>query len=148
MDGDPTTGMLVGETQTFSDGVYYDTYRIGGTSLSCPLFAGVMALADQRARFPHGFANPALYRLARSHAYRDIVDPKTAIAAVRSDFVNGENDGVGFSLRSMNDTETLHTIRGYDDVTGIGTPNGEAFLNALRLKLSSDSAARLRGGGP
>jgi len=36
MDGDPTTGMLVGETQTFSDGVYYDTYRIGGTSLSCP----------------------------------------------------------------------------------------------------------------
>ena len=134
MDGDPSTGMLVGETQTFSDGVYYDTYRIGGTSLSCPLFAGVMALADQRARFPHGFANPALYRLARSHAYRDIVDPKTAIAAVRGDFANGENDadGVGFTLRSMNDTESLHTIPGYDDVTGVGTPNGETFLNALR----------------
>jgi subtilase family serine protease len=134
MDGDPTTGMLVGETQIFSGGVYYDTYRIGGTSLSCPLFAGVMALADQRARFPHGFANPALYRLARSHAYRDIVDPKTAIAAVRSDFVNGENDadGVSFTLRSMNDTESLHTIPGYDDVTGVGTPNGETFLNALR----------------
>ena len=134
MDGDPTTGMLEGETQTFSDGVYYDTYRIGGTSLSCPLFAGVMALADQRARFAHGFANPALYSIARCRAYRDIVDPQVTVAAVRSDFVNGENDadGVAFSLRSMNQTESLHTIRGYDDVTGIGTPNGEAFLNALR----------------
>ena len=59
----PTTGMLVGETQTWSDGsVSYDTYRIGGTSVSCPLFAGVMALADQRAGHAHGFANPALYR--------------------------------------------------------------------------------------
>src|SRR3954462_13251938 len=44
MDGDPNTGMLVGQTQTFSDGAYYDEYRIGGTSLSSPLFAGVMAL--------------------------------------------------------------------------------------------------------
>ena len=53
---------------------------------------------------------------------------------MRSDFVNGENDagGVSFTLRSMNDTESLHTIPGYDDVTGVGTPNGEAFLNALR----------------
>ncbi len=75
MDGDPTTGMLVGETQTFSDGVYYDTYRIGGTSVSCPLFAGLMALADQRARHAHGFANPLLYALAGTRAYRDIVDP-------------------------------------------------------------------------
>jgi hypothetical protein len=93
-----------------------------------------MALADQRARFAHGFANPALYRLASSRAYRDIVDPKVTMAAVRSDFVNGENDtdGVAFSLRSMNQTETLHTIPGYDDVTGIGSPNGEAFLNALK----------------
>jgi len=134
MDGDPTTGMLVGETQTFSDGVYYDVARYGGTSLSCPLFAGLMALADQRARFPHGFANPALYRAARRHAYRDIVDPPSPVAAVRVDYANGENDadGVGFSLRSMNDTETLHTIPGYDDVTGVGTPKGEAFLNALR----------------
>ncbi len=31
----------------------------------------------------------------------------------------------------MNQTGTLHTIRGYDDVTGMGTPNGEAFLKAL-----------------
>jgi subtilase family serine protease len=45
LDGDPTTGMLVGETQAFPDGVRYGEYRIGGTSLSSPLFAGVQALA-------------------------------------------------------------------------------------------------------
>ncbi|HEY5474073.1 MAG TPA: S53 family peptidase, partial [Candidatus Limnocylindrales bacterium] len=32
--GDPQTGLLVGQTQTFPDGAYYDEYRIGGTSLS------------------------------------------------------------------------------------------------------------------
>ena len=35
---------LVGQTQTFPDGsAYYDEYRIGGTSLSSPIFAGMMA---------------------------------------------------------------------------------------------------------
>lgn len=133
MDGDPTTGMLVGETQTFSNGVYYDTYRVGGTSVSCPLFAGVMALADQRAGHAHGFANPALYAAAGKGAYRDIVDPPSTMAAVRSDFANGENaaGGLTFSLRTFNQTGTLHTIPGYDDVTGVGSPNGETFLNAL-----------------
>jgi subtilase family serine protease len=134
MDGDPTTGMLVGETQTWLDNsVSYDTYRIGGTSVSCPLFAGVMALADQRAGRAHGFANPVFYRLAGSRAFRDIVNPHGTIAAVRSDFDNGESatDGMTFSVRTMNQTGTLHTRRGYDDVTGVGSPNGAAFLNAL-----------------
>ena len=40
LDADPTTGMLIGQTQTFPDGAYYGEYRIGGTSLASPLFAG------------------------------------------------------------------------------------------------------------
>ena len=134
MDGDPTTGMLVGETQTWLDGsVSYDTYRIGGTSVSCPLFAGLMALADQRAHHAHGFANPLLYSLAGSRAYHDIGDPKTTMAAVRVDYDNGESatDGVTLTLRTMNQTGTLHTIPGYDDVTGVGTPRGAYFLAGL-----------------
>ena len=101
--------------------------------MSCPLFAGVMALADQRAGRAHGFANPALYAALRKGAYRDIVDPPSIMAAVRSDFANGENatDGLIYSLRTFNQTGTLHTLPGYDDVTGVGSPNGEAFLNAL-----------------
>ena len=50
MDADPTTGFLEGETQTFPDGVHYGQYRIGGTSLSSPLFAGVVADAEAGGR--------------------------------------------------------------------------------------------------
>src|SRR5258705_9037184 len=61
--GDPNTGMLIGQTQTFPDGsVRYSEYRIGGTSLSSPLAAGMLALAVQRRGAPIGFANPALDR--------------------------------------------------------------------------------------
>ena len=56
--GDPQTGLLVGQTQTFPDGAYYAEYRIGGTSLSSPIFAGLMALAQQKAGREFGFANP------------------------------------------------------------------------------------------
>ena len=129
---DPTTGMLVGQTQTFSTGTQYDEYRIGGTSLASPLFAGVMALADQRAGHAHGFANPALYQAGAS-AYHDVSGDGPTYGAVRSDFVNGENAALGirYTLRLMNTTGTLAVRPGYDDVTGLGSPNGTSFLTAL-----------------
>jgi subtilase family serine protease len=40
-----------------------------GTSASGPLWAGVIALADQEAGHPLGFVNPAIYAIARSPAY-------------------------------------------------------------------------------
>jgi subtilase family serine protease len=143
MDADPTTGMLVGETQTFPDGVDYDQYRIGGTSLSSPLFAGVMADADQAAGGPLGFANPLLYKLARDNAsvYFDVV-PQPLQALMRSDYADGVDaeEGLIESVRTLeyegkekyckaNGTCTsqkvsLFTAPGYDDMTGIGTPSG------------------------
>lgn len=131
--GDPNTGYIVGETQTFLDGsVKYDEYRIGGTSLSCPLIAGIMALADQAAGHPHGFANPAFYSLAGSAAYIDIVSPASTVAVVRTNFNNGEDASAGLSyrLRTMNQTLSLLTTPGYDDVTGLGTPTN-SFLSGL-----------------
>jgi subtilase family serine protease len=132
--GDPNTGMLVGQTQEFTDGTYFDVYRIGGTSLSSPLFAGIMALADQVARHPHGFANPALYRAAGSSAFRDIrPGPKRAV--VRNNFANDENDADGLltSVRTFDfPGQSIHTAPGYDDVTGLGTPNGVDFLRGLK----------------
>jgi subtilase family serine protease len=133
-DGDPTTGFLVGEAQTFPNGkVKYAESRVGGTSLSCPLFAGIMAIADQMGGIAHGFANPALYALAGTSAVRDVVDPPTTVAAVRPDYLNYVNakDGIFYTLRTMNFTGTLDVTTGYDDVTGIGSPNGDAFLTAL-----------------
>jgi subtilase family serine protease len=130
---DPNTGYLIGETQTFPDGsVKYSEYRIGGTSLSSPIMAGIMALADQAHGSPHGFANPVFYSLAGSSAYTDIVNPAATVAVVRTNYNNGVDASAGLSyrLRTMNQTLTLQTTAGYDDVTGVGTPSS-SFLSAL-----------------
>ena len=65
MLADPGTGFLVGQTQQFPNGVYYDQYRIGGTSVASPMFAGVLADADGTvdAPVPLGSVNPTLYKL-------------------------------------------------------------------------------------
>jgi len=131
--GDPNTGYLIGETQTFPDGtVRYSEYRIGGTSLSSPLIAGIMALADQAAGHPHGFANPLFYSLAGSSAYTDIVSPTSTVAVVRANYSNSvdASSGVVYRLRTMDQTLSLKTTPGYDDVTGLGTP-ASSFLTAL-----------------
>jgi len=123
--GDPQTGLLVGQTQAFPDGNYYDEYRIGGTSLSSPIFAGLMALADQQAGHPHGFANPLFY--ANPQEFTDVTSVKTAVA--RRNFVNGvdASDGTADFLRTFDDysgSTSQHTGPGWDNVTGLGVPNG------------------------
>ena len=123
--GDPQTGLLVGQTQTFPDGAYYDEYRIGGTSLSSPIIAGLMALSDQVAGSPHGFANPAFY--ANPSEFYDVLSVKTAVA--RRNFNNGVDASAGTSdfLRTFDDysgSPTQHTGPGWDNVTGLGAPNG------------------------
>ena len=151
MVADPTTGMLIGETQEFPDGTYYDQYRIGGTSLSSPLFAGVMALADQAAGGALGFANQALYELARTGApgaFFDIVPPVGKQADVRKDYVDGvdSKEGTITSVRTLDyqgleafcsGTENctiqnvaISTAPGFDSMTGIGTP-GNGLVAAL-----------------
>ncbi len=127
--GDPQTGLLVGQTQSFPDGNYYDEYRIGGTSLSSPIFAGIMALADQAAGHPHGFANPLFY--AHQGAFYDVLSVKTAVA--RRNFNNGVDASAGTvdRLRTFDDysgSPTQHTNPGWDNVTGLGTPNS-SFLS-------------------
>jgi subtilase family serine protease len=150
MDADPTTGMLVGETQTFPNGVYYDEYRIGGTSLSSPLFAGEMALADQAAGTALGFVNPLLYRLAGSssaaRAFYDVV-PAGNQANVRVDYHNGfdATEGLITSVRTFayagpeefcsvggctQQQVALSTASGFDSMTGIGSP-GRGLVAAL-----------------
>src|SRR5262249_5939609 len=125
LDGDPNTGMLIGETQSFPDGTYYDTFRIGGTSLSSPLFAGVQADASEAAGGRLGFANPAIYQLARDGvpADNDVLPNHDAVVrADCNDNIDGQN-GVRYSVRTFDDDSSLWTAEGWDPVTGIGTPN-------------------------
>ena len=128
---DPNAGYLVGQTQTFPGtcngpgGVSYDEYRIGGTSLSCPIIAGIMALSDQKAGFAHGFANPFFY--ANPSKFTDITSTNTAVA--RRNFNNGVDacGGTADRLRTFNDysgSPTQHTGTGWDNVTGLGVPAG------------------------
>jgi subtilase family serine protease len=129
--GDPQTGLLVGQTQAFPDGNYYDEFRIGGTSLSSPIFAGLMALADQKAGRAHGFANPLFY--ANPGAFYDVTPVKTAVA--RRNFVNGVDATAGTAdkLRTFDDysgSPTQHTGSDWDNVTGLGTPSS-SFLNLI-----------------
>jgi subtilase family serine protease len=160
MEGDPSTGMLVGETQEFADGTYYDEYRIGGTSLSSPLFAGLMADADQAARGSLGFVNPLLYHLdsgsQNSQAFYDVL-PAGKQAVIRNDYLNSENAEAGilttarilglegateyFCPQADEETgeceveleeapESLSAAPGFDSMTGIGSP-GDQFVQEL-----------------
>jgi subtilase family serine protease len=134
--GDPTTGMLVGETQQFSDGsVKYDEYRIGGTSLSSPIYAGIFANVVQKAGHAYGLANPALYAAQTTSYDVTKADLGTYPGAVRADYVNGEDAASGYSYTARwfdrDDLLTIHVRPGYDDVTGVGAPTGQAWFDAV-----------------
>ncbi|MFJ8307861.1 MULTISPECIES: protease pro-enzyme activation domain-containing protein [unclassified Streptomyces] len=126
---DPNTGFLVGQTQSWPDkSVKYDEYRIGGTSLAAPVIAGVQALAQQAGRFPIGFANPSIYARYNSPLFHDVTDhPLGAgrnIAVARVDFANGVDASGGqlTSVRTLGKDSSLSAVKGYDDVTGVGSP--------------------------
>ena len=138
MPADPNTGLEVGETQKFSDGTYYATYRIGGTSLSSPLFAGVVADAVQFNNAPIGFINPLLYQNIGTSAITDVVAPNTHQATVRTNLTNPGNPSSRLSwvLQSIDVPTTIFAGPGYDDQTGVGTPNGMSFLEAMKYQPS------------
>jgi subtilase family serine protease len=138
MDADPNTGFLVGQTQTFLDGTRYSEYRIGGTSLSSPLMAGLVALSDQASGFHHGFINPAVYALVGTSYVHDVKNPNITHYEVRNDYPADPETGISdpskpttTSLRALNLTQSLHAAPGYDDITGVGSPKDFAFLTAL-----------------
>ncbi len=136
MDGDPQTGMLVGETQTFTDGtVAYGEYRIGGTSLSSPLLAATQALADQAQGYAHGFANPAIYALDGTAGVHDIAASVLPPGVVRRNYEDSADPTSAIGppvLRTLDDEfESLHQAPGWDNLTGVGTPNGAAYVRGL-----------------
>jgi subtilase family serine protease len=134
---DPATGMLVGETVSKPHGRGYEfaLSRIGGTSVSCPTFAGIEADAQQAAGGALGFANPAIYYLygADKAAFHDVTNTPLGpgpLAQVRVNYVNpnapkGKKD---YFLRVLGidglGKAALTATAGYDDATGVGSPAG------------------------
>ena len=127
MDADPTTGMLVGETQSFPEGDKYGEYRIGGTSLASPLFAGLTALRQEKAgpgvKNRLGFLNPSIY--ANRATFTDINGNPGDEGNIRVDYANGLDATAGllYSVRTFNQDASLATTAGWDEVTGVGAGN-------------------------
>ncbi|MFF8968240.1 protease pro-enzyme activation domain-containing protein [Streptomyces sp. NPDC014995] len=136
---DPNTGFRVGQTQTFPDGSQrYGEYRIGGTSLAAPVVAAVQALAQQaRGGTAIGFANPAIYSRYGTRVYHDVTDDPTGsgLAVARVDYANGHDaaDGLLTSVRSLGKDSSLSAVKGYDDVTGVGTP-ANGYVESYRRR--------------
>lgn len=142
MDADPTTGMLVGQTQTFPEGVHYDQYRIGGTSLASPLFAGMTALAaQQNGGKGFGLLNPKLY--STKGIADDVTKHPARLGAVRPDFTNGldATGGILYSVRTFGQDSSLPVTKGWDPVTGIGVPNANYFKLMSGASTASAAAA-------
>jgi subtilase family serine protease len=90
-----------------------------GTSEATPLFAGIVALADQVAGHPLGLINPALYKLSAEHA-PGIVE------------VTSGNNTVSFSQGGRKYTVAGFAVRhGYSLAAGVGTVNAYYFVPEL-----------------
>jgi subtilase family serine protease len=136
---------------------------VGGTSLSCPVFSGIWALAAQKAGHWLGQAAPAIARMPRS-AVHDIV-PLGSATNVTGTIVDSQgtksysaadlaaplfNTTVFFSaiepsqcavvctagaaLVTFGTDTSLTTASGWDNVTGFGIPNGLTFIAAAAGK--------------
>ncbi|WP_370124585.1 protease pro-enzyme activation domain-containing protein [Streptacidiphilus sp. MAP12-33] len=139
MDADLYTGMDVGMTvanasaRPKADGsvVYVPTggvWRdepVGGTSLACPLFSGMEALAIQNSGSRLGFANPALYKQYASASFHDVVPNPAALGGHEPSFAYTGDQGPVLVREDQN--TSLKTAQGFDDITGIGSPAG-AFI--------------------
>jgi subtilase family serine protease len=89
----------------------------GGTSASAPIWAALIALADQYAGRHLGFVNPAIYQIARGPHHRQAFH----------DVTKGNNT-VQFPPKTITG---YRAVLGWDPVTGWGTPDAQALIPLL-----------------
>jgi subtilase family serine protease len=119
-DADPSTGFA----RVIYRGGKEEISSVGGTSVAVPLWASLVALADQYAGRRLGFINAGLYRIGRSSRYH----------AAFHDITQGDNttrfppQGVaGYRARP-----------GWDPVTGWGSPDAEVLVPLLARYVQAD----------
>jgi len=117
-DSDPRTGLAV-YCSCFSAG----WAKIGGTSMSAPLWAAIAALADEGQPSPVGFLDPALYQ-AQCQA-----------GSPFNDVTAGNDQPVGSTPSDPPHTPPgpyYPATPGYDLATGLGTPIAATLVGRLR----------------
>jgi subtilase family serine protease len=140
LDADLFTGFATG-VMNFPKGKppVFTEFPVGGTSMASPLLAGIVADAQQGQHTVFGFTDPVLYRLNGTSALHDTLPSTSGTPGL----FRGEVCNVAFcrslGLITFDDQSPRMagytgqvTLSGYDNMTGIGTPNGQAFINALR----------------
>ena len=152
MVADPYTGAEVIDTEGGSTFITV----VGGTSLACPTFSGIWAIATQAAGQWLGQAAPILYGLPVD-AIKDVIaqngpnnvsgttnsppappvyySPEELVAPVENstEFMSLLYNGTStrwFAI-SFGTDSSLTTGPGWDNVTGLGTPNGASFVTAV-----------------
>jgi subtilase family serine protease len=112
-DASDRTGVAV----VFSNGTRDTVESHGGTSASAPIWAALIALADQYAGRHLGFVNPAIYQIARSPRYHQAFH----------DITTGNNT-VQFPPTTITG---YRAGPGWDPVTGWGSPNAQVLVPLL-----------------
>jgi subtilase family serine protease len=138
-DADAASGGFALGLLSFPKGGGAPAYRqtdIGGTSLAAPLVAGMVTAAQQGQPTPFGFLNPVLYKLYGTSAYHRTLPVTSHSPAMRRAIVCPAaicQRNVLVTFDDQNPTITSQvTLPGYDNMTGLGTPNGPAFIRYLR----------------
>lgn len=155
MDADPETGFEIIITPDAVPGDPQAVTVYGGTSLSCPMFSGVWAIANQAAGMPLGQAATYVYDLPANALYdvTDVSSPdnvwgiifnpfptlETADALVQplentKNFISALYNSASSTrwyIFTFGTDSSLTTDPGWDNVTGVGTPIGLPFVQAV-----------------
>jgi subtilase family serine protease len=119
--GDVNNGLLIAWSQANPANVG-DFVLAGGTSAGSPQWAAIIALADQADHHRLGFLNGDLYSLARSrysYVFHDVTSGNNTVSLADA---NGNPVNIaGFP-----------STKGWDAVTGLGTPDVAHLLQFLR----------------
>ena len=120
--GDVNDGLLIAWSQGVPANVG-DLFVFGGTSAGSPQWAAITALADQASHHPLGLLNDDLYGLAHGRLYNYVFHDVTA---GNNSVTVADSNGNPLNITGYPAT------RGWDAVTGLGTPDVAHLLRFLR----------------
>ena len=102
--------------------------------------AGIVTAAQAGQRAAFGFLDPAIYKLAGTNAYFDPLPLTRKSPTLYQGMACVGRNQCGGKLLSTFDDQNPNlfgytgqvTLPGYDNMTGVGTPDGPKFIIGLR----------------